>query len=496
MRQLLVYDGLASGGAKAYSMGANSYTQIGDTIGSNDNSSAVISTWNYQNMCGPNICQVQNTIYVVHNRILKKKESDGSWSTVTALTDFYSTSSDIMVRMLPCVVNGVTYIVCIYPGSSSGGTATYVMSLIYNTHTGTVSTTSQNLTFSTGGAAGTPYAQSFSHPIYYDGTVYMLTMPAGNTAYGKIVSVGVEAGSMSVSANIASIWQTQRVSMCVFNNELWLLATTGTTSCTFTLYKMVGGSWISQYNVASSITTPTYSKGWIPLLFTYGTYMYAMFPNGTTSLTWNIYRCTSTSATNVTSSVLSGFTGQGLNGRWRLVVDQHRNPRIPEFVLIYQPDIAAGSTNKFYQFTDSSTQLRYLGSAGEGGAQACIATPHYGGGELMYRDGEMYIQFWGQPEIATTPGNIKLYFRIFESDVFPPGSQVHVKMFSNEDRGIPTIPCRLASPLPSGSIENSYTITGIECGSGTLYSVEWRAAVDGFSAGDAVTLVASVSGII
>lgn len=489
MRQLLVYNGYASGGARAYSLGANSYTQIGDIIGSVDAGPGTYSSY-HGNSFG-NIAQIQDTIYVLHSRTIKKKNSDGSWSTVASLVNPF-TGHDAANRMIPCVVNGVTYLVVVYMNSSTAGNSVYFSAAVYNTQTGILSTSA--VATNMGYPGWTSDIINITSMTYYNGTVYTLIGGGYYTAKLYTLTVSVEAGTASVDST-SSMATRGRLSVAVFNNELWCLATNAESgSATYRLWKRIGGAWVSQYTVATLSINNSY---WKPLLFTDGTYMYAILESTASSLTtWRMYRCTTTSATEITTPVLTGFSGQNTTSRWHIVCDQHANPENPEYILLYRPSTSTGSTNSFYRFVDSSTALQFLGSAGEGGYVASIATPAMGGGELMFRDGEMHIEYIGNPDISDTPGNMTLYFRIYESSIFPSGSPVHVRMFSSSNRNVPTTPCRLANPQPIGSIENSYTITGITCGSGVLYSVDWRAAADGYNSGDSVTMVASVSGVL
>jgi hypothetical protein len=493
MRQILAYDGVASGGARAYSLGANSYTQIGNIIGSTDTS---VSNVERKSVMKGNIAQIQDTIYVLHNRTVKKKNSDGSWSTVFSLYNPF-TGSDSGNRMIACVVNGVTYLVIIYFNSNTTTNAAYYSSAVYNTHTGNVVTSVSNVDI---GNTGYDYRTiSFADIIYFDGTVYAMTTAKSFNATMALATIGVEAGTLSVTTSNASVYgcgENNTFSLCVFNNSLWMVSTNPGTSADVKLYKFISGVPVSQYTVAS-ITSLASSAGWKPLLFSKDNFMYVItHQNVSSTTTWRMFRCTESAATEITTPVLTGFTGQSTHARWRVICDQHSSPTNPEYILLYQNGTAAGSANIFYQFIDDSTPLRYLGSAGNGAWTTSIATPPAGGGELMYRDGEMHIEYIGTPTVSETPGNMTVYYRIYESDVFPSGYPVHVKMFCSADRTVPTTPCRLSNPQPYGSVQNSYTITGITAGSGVLYSVDWRAVADGFEAGDAVTMVASVSGVI
>lgn len=495
MRPLLVYDGYATGGARAYSMGVSSYTQIGDIIGSNDNGTiGGVSVGDERSLRGDEICQIQNTIYVLHNRTVKKLNSDGSWSTVFSLTSPYTTD-DLFNRMTSCVIDGVTYIVVMYASSSSTTSSAYTRAAIYNVNTGTLTTTGE-LALGSGNGFYAPGGMGTHRLFYFNGIVYGIACATTTGEY--IIKINVTSATISKTTFASStVGDHCRAYMCVFNNELWMLATNGTgASANYILYKEIGGAFVAQYTVAT-LTVSNTTQGWKPLLFTDGTYMYAICQSEVSSATtWKMYRCTTTSASDITSSVMSGFSGQSRDSRWEFVVDQHSNPQNPDYILIYRSGYLQGSTNTFYRFTDSSTQLQYLGQSGEGGLPASIAIPAMGGGEKMFRNGELHIAFEGPPTMADNPGNMTVYFRIFESSLFPSGYPVNVKMFVTDGLGVPTQPCRLANPQPSGTISNSYTLTGIEAGSGTLYSVDWRAVADGYTAGDPVTMVASVSGVI
>lgn len=482
MRPLLTYNGYASGGAKAYSLGPNSFVQIGDNIGTNDSGTA--TTIRLFPM--GKIVQIKNTIYVLHQRTIKKKNSDGTWSTVASLVSPNTTSGvDHMNQMIPCVIGGVQYLACLYLSSDNGGNTAYRLG-VYNTVTETLSTsnayTDMNRTLT---------SATYGYPFYYDGNIYW---PAFYPSFGtRMIIANIEALSVTMTNDGLDFGDNPTNSFTVFNNELYMLFHPDGTG-KLLLYKLVGSGWTHVVDVTAS--TAWQGNGPKTCLFTDGTNMYAMALLSTNTQ-WKMYKITpSFTVTDITNTVIPGFTGQGNTSSFRFICDQHSNPTSPEFYLMLNTGIASGSTNRFYRFFDDSTPVQYIGTAGEGGTANYVSCPTFGGGELMFRDGEMHIEFWGAPEISNTPGNMKLYFRIYESDIFPSGSPVHVKFFSSNGRSIPTQPCRLSNPEPIGSIENSYTITDITCGSGILYSVDWRAVADGFTAGDPVTMVASVSGVI
>lgn len=503
MRPLLVYNGYATGGARAYSLGANSYTQIGEIIGTVDT-----GTTHSFNHIADKICQIQNTVYVLHQRTLKKKETDGTWSAVLTLSNPYtSVGVDWQTRMIPCVVNGVQYLVIVYITSSSGTQSTYVRGVVFNTQTGETTYTGEvQVSTQPANPGSGPANVNIGDLIYFDGTIYFMAGASGSisASHQYIFTLAVQSASLSKNdttyghkywyglAGLKTCWS-------IFQNKLWFLSNDATTTAAnFKLYELVEGAPVLQKTIASSVVPNVTNTHWRPLLFTDEENMYAIYPSSVNSLiTWKMAKISpDLTVTDITSSVINGFSGQGNNSRWEFIADQHKNPRNPEYYLLFRAGTSAGSPLSFYKFTNDSTPLEYKGAAGEGGIVGSIASACYGGGEKMYRDGEMHIEFIGEPTVSTTPGNMTLYFRIYESMVFPSGSPVHVKMFSSEDRSIPTEPCRLTNPQPIGSMLDSYTIHGITAGSGVLYSVDWRAAADGYSAGDAVTMVASVSGVI
>lgn len=481
MRPILCYDGYASGGAKAYTLSPFAFTQLGSNVGSVD--VGVMVAGNLRTGC---IVQFRNTIYVLHNRTIKRMLSDGTWTTVASLSSPY-VSADCINQMILCNIGGDYFLVCIYANSSSTSFDTFLSGATYNLQTGVLTTSASFFAHDSGGSSGQPSNQEVCGLTFYNGIVYWFwNNQSGTTILTyNVASPGITLGTTMPNSATNGPWGD----MLVWNNELWLVATT-TGAAALTLYKLVGSSFVSQATIATTTWAVGFQK---PCLFTDGTDLFCLaLPN---TAAWNLYRITSALAvTNITSSVISGFTGQDVDSRWRFIVDQHQNPTSPEIILMYQGDTSTGS-NSFYKWNGVSLPLTFIGSAGSVDFQIAVANPKQGGGEMMFTVGEPHIQIEGALAASTIPGQTTISYRIYESTLFPSGTPAQVKMFFNTDLETPTTRCRLTNPQP-GLMLDEYTIGNVTAGSGNLYRVDWRAVADGVNSGQGALLVAQVSGVL
>lgn len=494
MRPILVYDGYSTSspsGAKAYYMGVTSYTQLGNNIGVCDLGTFAGNAARVSRRC--NIVQYQSSIYVLHNRAIKKMNSDGTWSTLASLSNAY-TAIDFLNQMMMVNVGGNYYLAGIYASSSSGGVSTYIRGFTYNLQTGDLTISGEVIISSSGGSSGSPTAQAVGGIYYYDSALYILW--GNGTSNGtQIVTYNILAASLTLgntySFNLSAGGQPT-ADMCIFNGELYLCAyNTGTVA--FLLYKLVGGVFI---NIATIASASAWSAGRSkPCIFTDGISIFtvALLNTGT----WKMYKTTSSLVTtDITANTISGFTSQDVDSRFKAVVDQHANPTNPDIILIYQADTAVGNINRFYKFNGELLPLDYLGSSGEAGATISIANSKEGGGEMMYVLNEPNIQIEGQITESSTPGNSKIPFRIYETTSIPSGTPVEVRFYFTRTRGTPVTPCTLANPSPSGTIVDNNILRGIIAGSGQLYYVDWRSALDNVVGGTVATVVPFMSGIL
>jgi hypothetical protein len=480
--------------ANAYTLSPFGMTRLGNSLGADESLKTLTTRCSFRGR----IVQYQNTVYVLYNRSIRKMESDGTWTTVVSLSSWYASTGqvDTTATMHLVQIDGDYFLACIYPSSASvASTTSYVMGAKYNLQTGVTSYTATNTALvGSGGAGANPSAFGCSESIEFNGSIYWsLVSGAGNA----IVVYSVASNSISstnTSLPVGSSGTGPTISMCIYNNELWMLAyTSGTVA--LVLYKLIGTTFVSQ---VASITggTVAWSTGVSkPLLFTDGTNLYAFALRATGA--WNAFQITSSLAvTDITSSVLSTFTGQDLDSKFRVIIDQHQTPSNPEIILMFSGDVTATGPISFYRWNGASSTPTFIGSAGSSHYTLSVGNPLNGGGELMYTLGEPHIQIEGSLEETSTPGNTRISFRIYESSQFPAGTPVHVKMFFDSDGEVASTPCRLTNPQPSGSMFDSYTVYGIVATSGQLYTVDWRAAADGISDGDGALLVAQVSGVL
>lgn len=495
MRPMLVFDGRAAGttAARVYTLSPYGYSQLGNDLGTQE----LALSANNRSFHRGRVVQHQDTVYVLHQRTIKRLNSNGTWSNILTLPNYYTDTGragDEQMIMHLCNVGGTYYLAVMYNSSSTViDTTGYMMALSYNLSTNTYSATSTTaLSLSSGGSASNPRNWAFGESVFFNGVIYV---PHYGTAYG-IVAYNVASVTLSLLDNaiaIGSPTTAPTASLCIWNNELWL-AHYDDGTVALQLRKLVGSSFVSQI---ASVTggTVAWSTGVSkPCCWTDGTYLYIFALRATGA--WDLWQINSSLvATNITSTVISGFTGQDLDSRWRCVVDQHTNPTNPDIYLLYFGDATAGGTIAFYKWNGPSSQMSYLGNAGSAWSVMHIANPMLGGGEMMYSLGEPHIVIEGSPSNTSTPGNCRISYRIYESSLFPSGTPAEVNMYFHPDLGPPTSRCLLTNPSV-GTMANNYTITGVTAGSGTLYTVDWRAAANGVNNGDGVTLVASVSGIL
>jgi hypothetical protein len=479
--------------ANAYTLSPFGMTQLGQSLGADESLKTTVT----RNSFRGRIVQHQNTIYVLYNRSIRRMEANGSWTTLVSLSNWSANTGqiDTTATMHLVQINGDYFLACIYPSSaSSPSTTVYVTAAKYDLQTGVTSYTSTSSAIvGSGGGGANPSVLGGAESIVFNGTVYWsLVSGAGNA----IVVYNVSSNSIT-STNTAlplgSSGTGPTVSMCIYNNELWMLAyNSGTVA--LILYKLVGTTFVSQ--VASLAgTTVAWSTGVSkPLLFTDGTNMYAFALRATG--VWNAYQITSSlDVTDITSNVLSTFTGQDLDSRWRVAIDQHTDPTNPEIVLMFLGDVTASGPISFYRWNGPSSVPTFLGSAGTSNYLLFIANPLDGGGEMMYTVGEPHAQIEGGLAASSSPGQTTISYRIYESTLIPSGTPVHVRMYFS-DNGMPaTNPCRLTNPQP-GSMVDNYTVGNITAGSGILYSIDWRAIADGVDDGTGVLLMAQVSGVL
>lgn len=485
MRPLLAYNGYSSGGARAYLLSPYSYQQLGGIVGSVESFTSSI-----QHFIPSKICQIENTIYVLHAGTIKKLEPNGTWTVMASLTS-PAVNQDIWATMYPVFVAGSYYLAVVYPTTNYNATNAVLRGATYNIRTG-VLTTSSEVTVGGGAGVGLSFS-TFGTAHVVGGSLYLVFGNYNAGSLFKVIVYNVAGASLSFITSGASTAKDLRLStdMFLWKNELWFASYADGTA-NFVLYKLIGSSIVSQVTIQSSVAWSTESSK--PTLFGIGDYLYAMAL--TSAGTWRMYRINQAlSVTEITSSVISGFTGQDLDSNWTFIVDQHTLATSPEYFLMFRGDLTNGPIS-FYKWINDSTPLSFLGTAGESNQRLIVQAPKNGGGHFMYTVGEMNIQIEGAVTPSNIPGNVNVGYRIYESTLFPSGTLAQIKFFYNKNNlETATNRCSLTSPSPNGSMLDSYTITNAVVGSGVLNTIQWRAQVDGFSVGDGALIVAQASGI-
>lgn len=483
MRPLLAYNGYSSGGAKAFSLTPFSYTQIGQNVGSVESGTVQHIFWSGRYK----IVQLGNTIWVVHAGTIKRLNSDGTWTTIITLPNYvndYHYTSQLFLNN----IDGIYYLSCIYSSASSTTTTTYIRGLSFNITTGTVVASSEFAIQGSVTSLGGPDGSTIGNAVKLGSSIYLTSNSNGSANTARLISFNILTATFSNTNLLTSSNTIVPSDICIWNNEIWV----SVYSTNYTLYKLVGNTLVSQVTGIGS-TAPT--GGHRSCLFTDNSgnlYLIAML---SASNAWACYRITSgLVVTDITSTVLSGFTSQDVDSRWSFFIDQHNMTNSPEYYLMFKGDYQGGAVS-FYRWNGESSQITFVGSAGENDSRVGICTPFLGGGEQMYSTGEMNIQIEGALEPASTPGNTLARYRIYESSAFPSGTLCQVKLHYSRGIKAAVTPCRLTNPTPYGSMLDSYTITNVVSGSGNLHTIEWRTSADNISTGEGVTLIAQVSGI-
>ena len=276
-------------------------------------------------------------------------------------------------------------------------------------------------------------------------------------------------------------------SMCMFNDGIYLLGRDS--SSTMTLYQLVGGVWQSVLVIGSSFSNII---GWPPLLLNDGTNMYALFYQDTASVGWTAYKITSgLVASDISSAIfpaylrVSGLSSSTFKG-WHL--DSHIDPSNPEIWLAYtSAPSTIGSSLGWFRWRGSTSQMTYVGDAGEGGPDYFISYDWTGGGQYIYSLGEPNIQIEGELSSAATAGNVDVPFKVYESDNVPSGTLVDVNLYYSTTPHPPRERGRITSVTPSGFQIDDYTVR-VAAGSGQMWGLEWRSAADGVQVGEQVSI--------
>jgi hypothetical protein len=94
---------------------------------------------------------------------------------------------------------------------------------------------------------------------------------------------------------------------------------------------------------------------------------------------------------------------------------------------------------------------------------------------------------------SETRGNVKIFFELIPASGinYDAGSLVNIQWFFDTDQQMPTKLCALANPS-HGTIQNN-TMVDVPMLSGTLYSVDWRAQVNGVRQDQVTTLCGFVA---
>lgn len=496
MRPILVYDGRSENVARVYAVSPQESIQIGDSIGSLETARTTITRNYYKGK----VVQYKNTIFALHQRALKRLNENGTWSTVFSLPNYYTGTgtNDDSTCMILCTIDGIDYLAFVYPSNSSvADTISYAMGCTYNLSTNIVTQSLRNVAnVATTGSSSNPINWVFTEAIYFNGSVYIVYAAAGTSYYG-VITYNVVAAQIAILDSQAyvmgSTTTAPTASLCIWNNGLWL-AYYNTGTVALVLKKLIGNNFVTQ---VASVTggTVAWSTGISkPHAFTDGTHLYIFALRATG--TWNLYKVQSDLTTSdITSSVIPGFTNQDLDSRFRAILDSHTDPTNPTIYFAYIPDATIASVINFYRWNGESSQITYEGSAGNGAYYVFIENPLNGGGELMYKQDEPNIHIDGPLESADATGCCTINFRLYESTVFPSGSQATVNFYYGSGVARPTNRCLLTNPSAGTMIDN-YTIGDLTVTSGTLYTVDWLRESNGVTAGSAVSLMAQMSGVV
>jgi len=420
-----------------------------------------------QTVGGPSAVQFGSKIYYIRAGTVYEydtiSENNTAFRSLTGYTsqNHYEHHHGIFISN----IGGVWYLTCLYVYSTSE-----VRAERYNFSTQTW-TNSAGL----GGIGDNSHPQrryQFSNNLYW----------FSNSTCHKY---DISANSVSTVTGFSG--DHRATSMCAFNDGVYLLQPSSST--TLVLYQFIGGIWQAVKTIGSSFSSIQTTLP--PLLLTYGTDMFAIFYQDSSS-GWTCYKITSgLVVSDVSSNVIpsylrvSGLSSSCFKG-WH--VDAHIDPSDPEIWITYTAAATTeGSSLGWFRFNGGSSQISYVGDAGQGGPDYCISYDWTGGGQYIFSPGEPNIQIEGELSSASTAGNVDVPFRIYESNNVASGVLVDVNLYYSTKPHPPRSRGRITNVTPSGDIIDDYTVR-VAAGSGQLWGLEWRSAADGVQVGEQVSI--------
>lgn len=371
-------------------------------------------------------------------------------------------------------VSGTWYLVQLYPTDGNG-----CKSDRYNFTTRTWSTSSSIHGISD---------QTFSSPKWQFGSAIYWILGASDAMTTNGTFYKLEISSNTGSSITSPSIHPNTVSMCSYNGNIYMVGHSGSSATGLRLYQMVGGSW----QLAKTINSPGPSTDSSPTqMFTDGTYIYVIAYYASSG--WKVFQLDNgLNVTDISSSVLPSYllsnTGLDYQAAFKGVnIDAHADPSNPEIILTYTASSKTiGAGLSWFKWLGPSSQIQYLGDAGEGGPDYWISYSVDGGGQFIYSPGEPNIQVEGVIDAASTAGNVDVPFRVYESTNVPSGTLVDVSLFYSETPHPPRTRARITNVTPSGSQIDDYTVR-VAATSGTLWGLEWRAAADGVTVGNRIS---------
>ena len=372
-------------------------------------------------------------------------------------------------------VTGTWYMVAVRPN----GSANNIGVERYN-----FTTLSWEITTGTVGLSDNVYF-TFKHQFGSD--VYWFMGDSNLNSDPVTIKVDI-AGNVLSTFNGPTGCTTRTLSLCSYRGAIYALGIDATNG--LRLFQLVGGVWqlVKTINATAPATTDTMTQ-----IFTDGTYMYAIAYYSTSG--WRMWQLDAgLNAVEISSSVFPSYllnnTGLTNTSVFKGVhIDSHMDPTNPEIWLTYTAGhYTPGSALSWFRWLGPSSQIQYVGDAGEGGPDYCIGYSRDGGGQFTFSPGEPNIQVHGDIEASiTSPGNVDVPFRVYESNNVAVDNLVDVNLYYSTTPHPPRTLARLTNITPSGFQIDDYTVR-VVANSGTLWNVEWRAAADNVPVGERVSL--------
>lgn len=365
------------------------------------------------------------------------------------------------------------------------------------------------------------FPNSMFRPIQYNGNIYFdFPASAGNSnswtwdPTNKSISQ-VTLPTSHVPVNIADT--------CIYNSNLYRIQRQGIASnLPVTIYRLVGGAWTSECNLATSTNSRVDTHGAAGWSDTYGTsgsgmcmhalftpcdsFMYALhyfYNNDGSSMGWRMHQLTITSSVitevvECTSLLPTAYQypnfdsrvgGTYWRGGWNIFQDESQSPgSTPATYLFFARDPTSGSPWSMYKWVNSTTALAFVDS----GAPVEISLPHQkvGSGERLQPALNLYVDTPSRP----TPGTSKITYSAILYTV-PSGttSNTVFRLWYSADGTAQLKSCSLLNPSSGSLAVDHKSVTGLTADGTTTYTFDWDMATDGVVDGTLVTLVPEVS---